>query len=1426
MFDPNQPYDILSVPETGSLPPEPPPPPLPVPVTYYSTGAAAGGPDESQDRWTNAGYTSTGRNLTPGIAAVNESVYPLGTIFRDGDTGDVFIAADRHGNSDASVVDIYKSPDSYQPRKENRNLSVVGQLEKVPSTIDGINAALAQYRSATPAASTSPGFDPSQPFEVLSYGPTSHEDPAPPPTGSSPFHQPERRFTPEQYEAFSALSGLDPFAPTRRFLSSANPETPGLASPFDPEKPAPSNPLVGPHADNSSNYHSSPLREPWEQETPPPSHPNSGAQSARSEPAPLPPSPPPEHPRDLGFLNKMKRRWDAGREQAADDQLAYRAMMGEIPWESVRERLEPSQSLDDAKGKAWYSEGLLSAVEMVPAIIDSAASGVGHGLATGGGFAGTVALAGQVGPQIAAPEELITVPAGAVMGYSVGQAYGTSTYWYKQGAGSLYHDLRKEGIPHRTAQTVSAAFGIPYAAIEAAKVGKFIPGLKKTAAQSIAAPLKRRLLELAKEKGADYVDNIGQETGQELLQIGAESLAGWISSIEPPKDKAAPLARILATVQQTAAAAPFLMAPKAAVDARYAIRDPGGKSQTSENATGAPNPRGTNFEERVNLAADRIENQVEFPNGKSERIIPGPSPDSQDTGAIPPQPTTTPDARFAKRPGLHAELGQLWQDLAQDGKTTVLGKTPYENDFPSIIKELAGPAAKNISVKEQRLPNGETWGYTLTDPSGHIDVSINGDLVEENSEFAGDHSTSMYQAMFAWAHNNGKTVTEDVVLSHLAVLRRTSQMLSSALRYGTTRHMLPGPNSGVEGWRTDNTPDSTRHNIGLLAAREAELVTERLPALKNLRYDLANQAFYEGNTRIPDAGIREDFLTRITALDPDFAQGVGDRTLRRALATLAAQAALESGQSVQLVGNAADAPPALQQVRYSQSLFRLGPPTERNRVPKLEAIRAELLGKNRPTPQSAIDWMRMFKAIAPGPARQLDLQILSRLEASRKMAAIEASLTGRSVVHGVPPDAHAAIHRDTIYLFQEALGEYRRNGNELTEGIRRVQHEVCHKWWDALSQNERAALTRLWRAEISMRTGPLFDAEGRLRPEVMAGVETDVQEWFAERAALANDAWAQKRASIAAHDGTLVGRAAARLRGWLFEARQTIAPSLSHDVIANELRNVLRRGMGKTEPSPSAFARRRYSPNSQDVRSDTAQREINANLQALQTDRETILKEIAAATVQGYSTDDLQVFQDWLIQLDQKIQELSPTKDTKSPQKEHELPQVGKSFNSQRHKIPKAGGNIVPILLRAPSEKWVDRVTDWLDAIKKVEDPNGHTVLLANPEDGSLRNRALHLVGSYRADDVYKRGKRELSSDKARTVFAITTTIEDYQVLAEDENLGLAYFRRYSDGTLHMVIVEAASGKLRDHALITHRQIGKKDGAEGFTILHVRHAKK
>ena len=164
------------------------------------------------------------------------------------------------------------------------------------------------------------------------------------------------------------------------------------------------------------------------------------------------------------------------------------------------------------------------------------------------------------------------------------------------------------------------------------------------------------------------------------------------------------------------------------------------------------------------------------------------------------------------------------------------------------------------------------------------------------------------------------------------------------------------------------------------------------------------------------------------------------------------------------------------------------------------------------------------------------------------------------------------------------------------------------------------------------------------------------------------------------------------------------------------------------------------------------------------------------------------------------------------------LPKAGQSFNSEKKKIPKAAGKILSNLARMPQGDWVKSVTNWLSQTETVIDPDGERVILQNPEKGSLQNRALHLIASYEGSDTYKNGERKLSSEKARTVFYIQTTIEDYQVKAIDERGQLAYFRQYEDGTLHMVIVEKATGKLQDHRLITQRPLDRKTGAKGFIV--------
>jgi len=126
------------------------------PATAYSFGKAVGGPDELQDKWTNKGYTSTGPNLVEGVVAVNTNKYPLGTIFKDSESGKVYVAADRHGNKDSSVIDFFQNPENYTGGKVNKKLLIIGAIpkNKIPKTKEGMSQLIEQY-SNVPDYSTS-----------------------------------------------------------------------------------------------------------------------------------------------------------------------------------------------------------------------------------------------------------------------------------------------------------------------------------------------------------------------------------------------------------------------------------------------------------------------------------------------------------------------------------------------------------------------------------------------------------------------------------------------------------------------------------------------------------------------------------------------------------------------------------------------------------------------------------------------------------------------------------------------------------------------------------------------------------------------------------------------------------------------------------------------------------------------------------------------------------------------------------------------------------------------------------------------------------------------------------------------------------------------------------------------------------------------
>ena len=85
--------------------------------------------------------------------------------------------------------------------------------------------------------------------------------------------------------------------------------------------------------------------------------------------------------------------------------------------------LEASQEPRTYGADTWLQKGFVGAAAQLPIMADMLMGSVRRGI-EGAAYGGTIAALAGAGPQVALPEELITVPIGMATGYSVGSAAG------------------------------------------------------------------------------------------------------------------------------------------------------------------------------------------------------------------------------------------------------------------------------------------------------------------------------------------------------------------------------------------------------------------------------------------------------------------------------------------------------------------------------------------------------------------------------------------------------------------------------------------------------------------------------------------------------------------------------------------------------------------------------------------------------------------------------------------------------------------------------------------------------------------------------------------------------------------------------------------------------------------------------------------
>lgn len=225
----------------------------------------------------------------------------------------------------------------------------------------------------------------------------------------------------------------------------------------------------------------------------------------------------------------------------------------------------------------------------------------------------------------------------------------------------------------------------------------------------------------------------------------------------------------------------------------------------------------------------------------------------------------------------------ILEELSAENDAVFDNPVSNSKDLPSIIKEIVKADYHGEHTHaDERTESGADHRYVFTTNEGKMfevfetddgRVWINVSKLETSGM-----GQKIYAAVANYAYNTGKVFIGDPAgLSKEAMFRRTSNMLSSALRFGTTRHLdaakeqIDGDiENGIEplDWRGSDIDkvEALIHTLTATAIR-------RSPQLKEYRYDFQMGRFTDGQGKpVTGAAISESVGGR---------KGIGEKTARR-----------------------------------------------------------------------------------------------------------------------------------------------------------------------------------------------------------------------------------------------------------------------------------------------------------------------------------------------------------------------------------------------------------------------------------------------------------------------------------------------------------------------------------------------------------------
>lgn len=264
------------------------------------------------------------------------------------------------------------------------------------------------------------------------------------------------------------------------------------------------------------------------------------------------------------FFENIKKSFKRGEASAMIDQASYLAMTGQLDYEKDVKPLKDAQmkaiESDPVKGKNVLVNAIYSVAEMLPAMGQGIVEGAGTGAIAGGVFA----VSGVGAP--AAPAAFIA-----------GQTAGSFDYWRRQGAGSLYAELKEKQIDDSIAKPASHIGGALYGAVEFSQVDKLFPGTEKEIKSLVSRSLKKTITRFAAAYGKNWIEEVGEEGVQEIVNETTKEVAAKISGKNQDKNVGKIVLDVLGkgweASKESALPMLLLLAPGAAVDAKNIVKE-------------------------------------------------------------------------------------------------------------------------------------------------------------------------------------------------------------------------------------------------------------------------------------------------------------------------------------------------------------------------------------------------------------------------------------------------------------------------------------------------------------------------------------------------------------------------------------------------------------------------------------------------------------------------------------------------------------------------------------------------------------------------------------------------------------------------------------------------------------------------------------